>query len=99
MSTSKKMNLVYTVILLNPGVQNDENALYAAVWQYEGWSDVRSLQENLRNVTNAETISRCRRKLHEQGLITYTPVVEEKRYEAFVEERNEQSSYTQARFI
>ena len=47
----------------------------------------RSLYENLCSVSNPETITRRRRELYNLGLITYTDEAEERREEAFNNER------------
>jgi hypothetical protein len=96
MKLTKKQRMVYNVIKANDGVQNNDAKLVAAVWRHEGWSDSISLEENLRNVTNSETITRCRRYLHERGYITYSREADAKRMEAFKECRDK---YSQGSFL
>lgn len=91
MNISKKQKLVYDVIKLNPGVQNNDAQLIAAVWRYEGWNDSISLEDNIRRVTRPGTITRRRRDLHDLGLITYSKDADKTRYDAFKNERNEHS--------
>lgn len=88
MNLNKKQELVYQVIQDNPGVQNDESALIAAVWRREGWNDSKTLEQNLTKVTRPETISRRRRELYNLGLITYTKEALQEREEAFRNERD-----------
>lgn len=87
MKLSKLQQKVLNVINNHPGVQNNEAALVAAVWRVEGWSDFSTLEENLKRVTHAETISRRRRELHQMGLISYSDEADKMRTEAFINER------------
>lgn len=88
---NRKMKLVYDVIQLNPGVQNNDADLVAAVWRHEGWDDRLSLENNIARVTRSETITRRRRQLHETGLITYSKDALGTRKEAFTNERHAHS--------
>jgi hypothetical protein len=81
--------IVYNAIRNYPGIENDEAALVAAVWRIQGWSDENTLEENLKRVAHAESISRRRRELHEMGLITYSDKAQKMREEAFKAERGE----------
>lgn len=99
MNLNKKQALVYKVIQLNPGVQNSDNDLIAAVWRYEGWNDQLSLEENLRRVTRPETITRRRRDLHTMGLIEYSKEADKQRMEAFESEREASSDYNFAEVL
>jgi len=82
-----KQKLVLSVIQKNPGVQNNDADLIAAVWREEGWSDARGLEQNIMTVTRPETITRRRRELHEMGLIDYSEKADNERMEAM---KNEQ---------
>jgi hypothetical protein len=93
MNISKKQLLVYTVIQANPGCQNNDADLIAAVWRHENWSDGRSLEENISRVTRSETITRRRRELFNMGLITYSDKAMKDRTEAFKSEQNAHSDY------
>jgi hypothetical protein len=84
---NKKQLLVYRVIKQNPGVQNNDADLIAAVWRYEGWRDERGLEQNIMAVTRPETITRRRRELHLMGLIEYSDEADKTREEAFKNER------------
>ena len=84
-----KQQHIKNVIDANPGVQDDEMKLLEAVWLVEGWDQTKSLYWNLTRVTHPETISRCRRFLHEKGYITYSKKAEEKRYTTYIEMTNE----------
>ena len=91
---TKKQKLVLGVILDNPGVQNDDATLIVAVWRREGWSDNRTLEQNLARVTRPETITRRRRELYNMGLITYSPQADKTRMKAFKNERDAHSTFT-----
>ena len=86
---SKQQEHVLSIIKANPGVQNDDMKLLEAVWLQEGWDEGKSLFWNLSRVTHPETISRCRRLLHERGHITYNKIIEQERYNQFIEITNE----------
>jgi hypothetical protein len=96
MNISKTQQFILKVIEDNPGVQNDEAKLIAAVWRKQNWTDGRSLEDNLRHVMHPETISRRRRELFNKGLITYSPETMNERTEAFKSEQNNSSDYEQA---
>lgn len=85
---NRMQKLVYEVIQANPGIQNNDAALVAAVWRYGGWNDSAPLEENISHVARAETITRRRRELHEMGLITYSDEADKERTEAFINERD-----------
>ena len=70
---TKNEQFVLKTIKANPGVQDDEHKLLEAVWLAQGWKQSYSLYYNLTFVTHAETVARARRKLHEIGLIEYSP--------------------------
>lgn len=93
---NRLQRLVFNVIRANPGVENNEAALTAAVWRVQGWSEFNSLEENLARVSNPETISRRRRELHQKGLITYSKEALTMREEAF---RNERDRAITPRFV
>ena len=84
---SKKQQLVYSAILANPRAANDDAVLLEEVWTREGWSQHRSLYENLCSVTRPETITRRRRELFNMGLISYDQEAEVRREEAYQNER------------
>jgi hypothetical protein len=90
---SKKEALVYRVIQNNPGVQNNDADLIAAVWRAENWDDNDTLENNIAKVTRSETITRRRRQLHEKGLIKYSKEAMQEREEAFINERDNASDF------
>ena len=92
MDINKKQRLVYDVIRANPGCQDNDAELIAAVWRHEGWSDNLSLEENIAIVTRPDTITRRRRELHQMGLIDYSEQSDSEREQAFVNERDAHSS-------
>jgi len=77
----------------NPNIVNDDKELIAAIWYEQGWIDNAPLASNLYRVSNPESITRVRRKLHEQGLIQYSPSALKRRTGEFIRYRNENSSY------
>jgi hypothetical protein len=85
---NKLQKLVYETIQLNPGVENDDAALVAAVWRRQGWDDGVTLEDNIRRVARAESITRRRRELHVMGLIEYSEAADKDRTQAFVNERD-----------
>ena len=93
MNLTRKQQLVYNVILLNPGVQNNESDLIEAVWRYEGWDDSKGLSWNISRTTHAETISRRRRELYHLGLITYSDQALKSRTEAYKKDTNRYSNH------
>lgn len=93
MDINKKQALVFRVITLNPGCQNNDAELIAAVWRYENWDDSAALEENIARVTRPETICRRRRELHQMGLITYSKDAMKQREDAFTSERDHASAH------
>jgi hypothetical protein len=93
---NKLQRLVLDVIRENPGCQNDDARLIAAVWRKQGWTDGVCLEDNIAYVTRPESITRRRRELHEMGLITYSKDADESRRDAFVKEVEVHSDYIPA---
>ena len=71
-----------------PALANDDTALIAAIWIEEGWYEQLSLLQNLRRVSNPETIRRTRQKLQSEGLLKPTETTMERRYKSFQEARD-----------
>ena len=92
MKLNTKSQLVLRVIYSNPGVQDDDKLLLAAVWREEGWNDNLTLLDNLKRVSNPETITRARRKLHELGLIEYSDEADARREKEMLRHIDENSS-------
>lgn len=90
-----KLNLqqrkVLDVIKGNPGVQNNDAKLIAAVWRWQGWNDLLTLEQNIMRVMRPDSVTRRRRELHEYGLITYSKEADQERTEAFIKERDSHS--------
>lgn len=84
---NKKQQLVYQAILDNPRAADDDAILLEEVWTREGWSQHRSLYENLCSVTRPATIVRRRRELQVMGLVKASDEAEKRREEAFKNER------------
>lgn len=93
MNINKMQQFVYDVIQAHPGVQNNDSELVAACWREQGWSDSRSLEENIKRVSRGESLCRRRRELHQMGLITYSKEAQESRQEAFENEQNIHSTH------
>ena len=90
---TKSEAYVLEVIKANEGVQNEEAKLIEAVWLSQGWQEGKSLYWNLTRVMHSETVSRCRRKLHEYGLIKYSDKAFKNRYSAFKSEQERHGSH------
>lgn len=90
---SKLRNRVLAVIQANPGVEDDDKQLLAAVWREEGWLEYLSLDDNLKRVSNPESITRCRRKLHELGLIEYSAEADKRREKEMLRHLDENSDH------
>ena len=79
MKLNSKQQKVLRIIKSNPDIANDDKKLLAAVWRAEGWSDQLTLEDNLKMVSNSETIVRVRRRLHELGYIEYSDEADKRR--------------------
>lgn len=86
-----KQRLVLSVIKNRPEAADSDAVLQAEVWLREGWNHNLSLEDNLRRVTHAETLSRRRRELFNLGLIEHSPIAMKTRTEAFKKERDKAS--------
>lgn len=84
---------VLQVIKDNQGVQDDEHKLLEAIWLKQGFDQTKSLYWNLTRVMHAETAARARRKLHELGLIEYSPTALRRRTKRYKAEVERHSSY------
>lgn len=83
----KMKEIVIQAYHTDPNIVNDDALLLAYVWGRFGWVHEASLEENLRRMPQAESITRARRKAHEEGLIKYSKEADTKRMEAFKENR------------
>ena len=86
MKLTKSEKYVLNIIKAHPGVQNDEMRLLEAVYLSQGWDQSKSLYWNLTRSMHAETVARARRKLHELGLIEYSPEALRRRTKRFKQE-------------
>lgn len=93
MNITDKQQLVLAAIKEFPEAVNDDALLFSIIWQKEGWSDDKSLYDNLKYVTRPETIARRRRELHQMGLLNYSESSDQLRKEAF---NNEVNNHTEA---
>lgn len=85
---------VYEVIQRNPQAANDDAVLLERYWiEVDGWDENKSLYWNLSKVTRPETITRRRRELHNMGLINYSDQANDFREEAFINERDNASTF------
>ena len=90
----KMQQIVIDAYKTDPNLVNDDALLLAYVWGRFGWVHEASLEANLRRMPRAESITRARRKAHEDGLIKYSKEADDKRMEAFVENRDYYSQKT-----
>jgi hypothetical protein len=90
---------VLALIQNHPRAANDDAYLLDIYWhEYDGWLDNRSLYDNLSRATPPGAITRCRRKLHELGYITYSKEADKAREDKFIEYRDENSNYSAVRW-
>lgn len=89
MNKAKVQQTTLLAYMDNKDIVNDRTALLAEVWRRYGWNDSQSLEENLRKVPSAESVSRRVRELHELGMIQYSQKELERRDEAFKNEVEE----------
>lgn len=76
-----------------PQVVNDDALLLDAVWRLLGWDESKTLLENLRKLPRPESITRARRRLHEQGHIVYSKAADERRMQEFKKARSGEYSH------
>lgn len=88
MNLNHMQQLVYRVIQNNPGVQNDDAKLVAAVWRDSGWDNDKTLEYNIARMPRSESITRRRRELFNMGLISYSDNAHKRRMEAMENEQN-----------
>jgi len=74
-----------------PEAVNDDAVLLDAVWRLLGWDESKSLLYNLKRLPRPESITRARRKLHEDGKIVYSKLALERRTDEFIAKRDEYS--------
>lgn len=72
-----------------PHIVNNDDTLTAYVWTRQGWSEGKTLLQNLQGVSRQDEITRRRRKLHEEGKIKYSKEVEEARFKKYKEKTEE----------
>jgi hypothetical protein len=72
MSQDKIRNIILSLYKRNSGIVNDEAALLAGVWRECGWRDDCSMEWNIQAMPRAESVSRRRRELYNEGLIEYS---------------------------
>lgn len=76
-----------------PQAVNDDAVLLDTVWRLLGWDESKSLYYNLVRLPRPESITRARRKLHEDGKIVYSKQAMERRTKEFVAKRDQYSKY------
>lgn len=91
---SRVEDLILQAYATDPKVVDHDWYLIGAMWKLDGWDDGKSLFENLKVAIQAESITRARRKLHEDGKIKYSDEAEERRYEQYKEKTEEYGSPT-----
>ena len=90
---SKVEILVLSAYSRDARVANDDKVLLASVWHLQGWDDTRSLYENLKRVSPAESVTRARRKLIQSGQIKASEEATKRREEQFREHLDEYGSF------
>ena len=93
MKMTKNQKLVYEAVQSDQRAAEEDHVLLAKVWERD-WDYSKSLEENLRRLPNPETLTRCRRRLHELGLIHYSEETDKRRMEQFNEHREQYSPTT-----
>lgn len=76
-----------------PHVVNDDALLLDAVWRLLGWDETKSLLHNLKKLPRPESITRARRRLHEQGHIAYSKEADDRRMQEFKKARGGEYSH------
>lgn len=93
LNKQKLLDLVVKICNEYPAAANNDAKLLEQVWLAQGWSEYRSLYENLCSVSRPESITRRRREAHTMGLIEYSSEVVEERMQAFKNEQNGHSNH------
>lgn len=83
----KIKRVILQLYLKDKSIVNDDRKLLAKVYEYYGWSYRTSIYENLLRMPSAESVTRARRKLHEDGLISYSQKALDMRIDEFNEYR------------
>ena len=91
MNKNKIRNIILKLYAEDKNVVNDDVILLERVWIECGWSNSRSLYDNLSRMPRSESITRRRRELYNEGLIQYSDNALEARTEAYKSERDYQS--------
>jgi len=89
-------DLILQAYARDPKVVDEDWYLIGAVWKLSGWDDDKTLFENLKHSINPESITRARRKLHEQEKIKYSKDAENRRYEQYKEKTDLYAYYPHA---
>lgn len=76
-----------------PHVVNDDALLLDAVWRLMGWDETKPLLYNLKKLPRPESITRARRRLHEQGHIVYSKEADARRMDEFKKARGGEYSH------
>lgn len=69
---SKNLFDLVVEICQDPRAADSDTILLERVWLRQGWTQQHSLYANLSTVSSPESITRARRKAHQEGLITYS---------------------------
>jgi len=91
---SKVEDLILEAYATDPKVVDEDWYLMGAVWKLDGWDENKGLFQNLKSSISAESITRARRKLHEDGRIKYSKDAEDRRYEEYKKKTDEYSNST-----
>ena len=78
---------IMALYLEDKNVVNDDANLIASYWRkFDGWSDNRCLEENIKYATRPDTITRRKRELRESGNIIYSEQRDKETFEAYKNE-------------
>lgn len=90
MKLTRRQQIVLDLINAHPGIADDEMLLLERYWlEIDHWDDTKSLYWNLQRSIHPESLSRIRRWLFENGLITYSDKALKSRTKAMVSSQNQ----------
>lgn len=92
-NTSNIRKKIMVAYMQDRKVADDDTLLIARIWNNCGWSNTKSLVDNLRAMPSPETIRRTRQKLVSEGLIVPSEDATERRYKSFKNARRDLGYY------
>lgn len=92
-----KRQAVLDAIARDPRAKDDDAILIAEVWEHElaqrGLHLPQEFKVLITQLSRPESLTRARRKLHEDGVIAYSDEAMARREEGFKNERDEHSAF------